>query len=51
MAYDDLYNFVPLRNGMTAAKVCTDDKSFCCLAEFEVEFTNTTVFSLGKLKS
>jgi len=50
VAYDDLYNFVPLRNGMTAAKVCTDDKSFCCLAEFEVEFTNTTVFSLGIFK-
>ena len=47
MAYDDLYNFVPLRKGMSNAKVCTDDKSLCCLAEFVADLTDTTVFSLG----
>jgi len=50
MAYDDLYNFVPLRKGMSNAKVCTDDKSLCCLAEFVADLTDTTVFSLGVFK-
>lgn len=48
VVYDDLYNFVPLTNDMTQAKVCADDGHFCCLAEFEAEFNHHTVFSLGQ---
>merc|ERR1712083_126752 len=44
--YDDIYNFVPLTSGSRVAKVCTDDSSLCCLAEFEAIFHNDT-FSLG----
>ena len=47
--YDDFYNFVPLKNGMESAKVCTDDQSFCCLAEFDADLSGSgsDVFSLG----
>ena len=48
--YDDLYNFVPLTTGSSSAKVCTDDGSFCCLAEYQAEFNHHTVFSLGEQK-
>ena len=48
--YDDVYNFVPLKNGMESAKVCTDDQSFCCLAEFDADFSEKDVFSLGNFK-
>ena len=48
--YDDIYNFVPLISGMESAKVCTDDQSFCCLAEFNADFNGSDVFSLGKYR-
>ena len=47
IVYDDLYSFVPLTKDMISAKVCTDDGAFCCLAEFEADFNQQTVFSLG----
>ena len=34
---------------MSNAKVCTDDKSLCCLVEFVADLTDKTVFSLGML--
>jgi len=46
IVYDDVYNFVPLTNDMTSAKVCTDDQSFCCIAEYEASFSSST-YSLG----
>merc|ERR1712212_1381635 len=46
IVYDDVYNFVPLTSDMTSAKVCTDDQSFCCIAEFESTFSSST-YSLG----
>ena len=49
VVYDDVYKFVPLKNGIEMAKVCTDDQSFCCLAEFDADFKNgSDVFSLGR---
>ena len=50
VVYDDIYNFVPLMSGMESAKVCTDDQSFCCLAEFNADFNGSDVFSLGKYR-
>ena len=50
VVYDDVYNFVPLKNGTEVAKVCTDDQSFCCLAEFNADFHGSDVFSLGRQK-
>ena len=32
---------------MSNAKVCTDDRSLCCLVEFVADLTDKTVFSLG----
>jgi len=46
VVYDDLYNFVPLTSDMTSAKVCTDDVTFCCIAEYEASFSSS-IFSLG----
>eukprot|EP00092_Neocalanus_flemingeri_P008400 GFUD01009056.1.p1 GENE.GFUD01009056.1~~GFUD01009056.1.p1 ORF type:complete len:524 (-),score=153.49 GFUD01009056.1:111-1682(-) len=46
IVYDDLYNFVPLTSDMTNAKVCTDDMTFCCIAEYEASFSSS-IFSLG----
>ena len=46
VVYDDVYNFVPLTSDMTSAKVCTDDQSFCCIAEYAAAFSSST-FSLG----
>ena len=49
VVYDDVYKFVPLKNGIDMAKVCTDDQSFCCLAEFDAAFNNgSDIFSLGR---
>jgi len=47
VVYDDLYNFVPLTNSSNSAKVCTDDGAFCCIAEYQADFNQQTVFSLG----
>ena len=48
VVYDDLYNFVPLTNSSNSSKVCTDDGAFCCIAEYQADFNQQTVFSLGK---
>ena len=46
VVYDDTYNFVQLKSSENKAKVCSDDQTFCCLAEFDADFTSD-VFSLG----
>jgi len=46
VVYDDVYNFVPLTSDKTSAKVCTDDLTFCCLAEYQASFSSS-IFSLG----
>jgi len=46
VVYDDLYNFVKLTSDGTSAKVCTNDGSLCCLANYDAQF-ELDVFSLG----
>jgi len=46
VVYDDLYRFVKLNTEDTMAKVCTDDASLCCIAEYSAVF-GSDVFSLG----
>ena len=46
VVYDDQFTFVPMDPTSRSAKVCTEDGSLCCLADFIFEEADE-IFSLG----